>query len=168
MKLRPHYKFELQNVHSEKASMDIFIKAKETSPDLEIIKTKKILQFYIPKKERKLWTPYLAVSFEDTEKGVIVRGNIGPEEKIWVPFIFLYAVLIFLICAVLIYGFVHLSLGYSGEILWLIIPMVLSLSGLYLFSYLGQRKSSHCVLVFHNLLHRTFIYHSASMIYELK
>lgn len=168
MKLRPRYKFELDNVNVRQAGIQIYEKSQELSPDLEILKAGQNMHFYIPKKERKIWTPYLAVTFEETESGVIVRGNIGPSEKIWLPFIFLYGSLITAILFITIYGFVQLNLGHSANALWFLIPLIFGLGGFYLFSYLGQRKSSHCVLTFHNLLHRSYSENATSFVLETK
>jgi len=168
MKLRPRYKFMLDNTTVRQAAIDIYEKSKELSPELEMKKTQSIIHFFIPKKERKLWTPYLAVSFENTEEGAIVKGQIRPQEKIWLPFKFLYGGLVLSILAVIIYGSIQINLGHSSDTLWLLVPMIVSLFGLYLFSFLGQRKSAHCVLVFHNLLHRTYPQREESLIPEPK
>ena len=168
MKLRPRYKFILDNIDSQEAARIVFKKSMELSPELEVKKSKNVIHFYIPKKERKLWSPYLSVTFEGSEEGVIVRGNIGPSEKIWLPFIFLFGCLITSILFLTIYSFVQLNLGHTTNAFPLLIPLILCLGGLYLFSFLGQRKSSHCIFIFHNLLHRTFGNTKIPLSFEIK
>ncbi|MBN2746319.1 MAG: hypothetical protein JXR34_06310 [Bacteroidales bacterium] len=157
MKLRPKYRIELENIYGDEVQDLILKELKKKFPTLETETTPYYLHIFIPEKDRKLWTPFLAITFEDVEHGVIIRCSIGPSGKIWLPFAFVYSFLAVVILFVSIYGLTQVSLGHDASILYSLIPMLGGAAGMYLFSYLGQKKSSDSINLFNQILEGLFL-----------
>lgn len=168
MKLRPKYRIEVDNFNAQDARKVLHEKIKEEKADFEIQSNEYYLHIYMPENERKIWTPYMAITFEEIEPGVIVRANIGPSGKIWLPFWFVYSFLSVAILFVSIYGLTQLSLHHPASILYSLIPMFLIISGMYLASYIGQKKSANCIIVFDRILNNAFKKVPSLVSFELK
>lgn len=168
MKLRPRYKIEIDNISVEDARILILESIKLENIDFEVQSNEYYTHIYMPDNERKIWTPYMAITFEEVESGVIIRASIGPSGKIWTPFAFVYSALSVAILFVSIYGLTQISLKHSAEILYSLIPMGFLLAGMYLSSYLGQKKSSNCIIVFNRILHISFKNHPSLTSFNLK
>ncbi len=166
MKLRPKYRIELENIYADEANDIILEGLRKKFPELVTESTPYYLHVFIPEKDRKLWTPYLAITFEEVEHGVIIRCSIGPSGKIWLPFAFVYSFLAVVILFVSIYGLTQVSLGHDASILYGLIPMLLVAAGMYLFSYLGQKKSIDTILIFNQLLEGLFLGKPQTLVFK--
>lgn len=168
MKLRPRYRIEVDNLKSEEARSEIMKAIKQENVEFEIESTPYYLHVYMPTEERKLWTPYMALTFEDVEPGCIIRASIGPSGKIWLPYAFVYSAIGVAILFVAIYGLTQLSLNHSANILYSLIPLFAMVIGMYMISFLGQKKSSSCILIFDRILKNAFEQTSNLISFELK
>lgn len=101
------------------------------------------VSIYPSAKERHYWSPYFSLSMEVNEEGqnlTKVSGIYGPAPEVWTLFIFFYGIIGLALLIVLVVGFANLSIGESGQILWLVPIFLMALSSMYLVSYYGQRK----------------------------
>lgn len=168
MKLRPRYRIEVDNLNSDEARAIIQKAIEKENMPLEVESTPYYLHVFMPENERKLWTPHIAITFEDREPGCIIRANIGPSSKIWLPFMFVYMFLAVAILFVLIYGFTQVSLNQQATILYSLIPMGAIVAGMYLMSYLGQQKSASCLIIFRRILQNSFENYPSLVSFDLK
>jgi hypothetical protein len=168
MKLRPWYKIEVDNMTSKQARTLIKEKINLENLNFEVQSNEFYLHLYMPIEEKKLWTPYLAITIEEVEQGVVIRAHIGPAAKIWLPFVFFYTGISVAMLFVAIYGLSQISLNNSPKILFSLIPMVLLMGGMYLMSYLGQQKSSNCIIVFDRILRQAFEKHPNLTLFQFK
>jgi hypothetical protein len=168
MKLRPRYRIEVDNLKSEEARSEIMAAIEGEKVNFKLESTPYYLHVYMPEEERKLWTPYMAITFEDVEPGCIIRASIGPSGKIWLPYAFVYSAIGVAFLFVAIYGLTQLSLNHSAHILYSLIPLSLLVIGMYMVSFLGQKKSSSCILIFDRILKNSFNKTSNLIAFELK
>lgn len=166
MKLRPRFRYEIDNLHSSQARNMILDQISQSNQKFEVVSNDYYLHIFLPKGERKLWTPHLSVTFENQEPGVIIRANIGPHSSIWMPFAFLYSAIGTAILFIAIYGLTQISLSHQAPILWLLIPLFAAMGAMYLTSYIGQRKSAHCIDVLKPLVEEIFASHPNLVVLE--
>lgn len=166
MKLRPRYKIEIDKINSSEAKKLLKESISNEKISFEIQANEFYFHIYMPEDERKVWTPYMEVTFEEVEYGTIIRASIGPAARIWLPFNFLYSFLTLSIIFATIYGFIQLNLGYQATMFYSLIPLFITMAGLYLMSYLGQKKSSHCIIVFDRILSLAFKNHPQRTLFK--
>ena len=109
-------------------------------------------KLFIPSGDQHYWSPHLSVSFEEEEKGTMLRGLYGPRPAVWTMFIFFYAFIGFAILIIGILGSSYLSLGKSGAILWLIPVLCVIFLTLYLVSYFGQKLGHDQMVILHHFM----------------
>ncbi len=110
------------------------------------------VEMFIPEDERRIWSPWLSVSAEDSNEGSTLRGRFGPHPHVWTWYLF---------CAFgLAFGcLVGVSFGYAQWALertpWALLSLpfcLLAGAGLYGVSLLGQRLGAdHIVRLRHAL-----------------
>ena len=108
----------------------------------------------IPHVNQHYWSPYLSLSFEETQEGTMIRGHYGPRQTVWTMFVFFYAVIGFAVMIVLILGTSYISLGKSGAILWLVPVLMLVFLSLYLVSYFGQKLGHDQMVTLHHFIEK--------------
>lgn len=110
---------------------------------------------FIPSEEQHFWSPQLTLSVDEIPNGCSLRGLYGPRPEVWTMFVFFYAVIGFAILIISIFGFSNLSLGNSGNILWLLPVLVLIFLSLYVTAYLGQKMGHDQMIVLHTFVEET-------------
>jgi hypothetical protein len=100
-------------------------------------------EFFVPEKERRVWSPYLTVQLERLGRGSLLRGRFGPHPEVWTLFMFLSFALGFLAVLGLMLGFVQWQSDMPTWGFWGSYLGVPGLVGLYLVSTVGQRLSAH-------------------------
>lgn len=108
----------------------------------------------IPHANQHYWSPFLSLSFEETDSGTKIRGRYGPRQTVWTMFVFFYAIIGFAIMMVLILGTSYLSLDKSGAILWLVPVLIVVFLTLYLVSYFGQKLGHDQMVTLHHFVER--------------
>jgi hypothetical protein len=91
---------------------------------------------------RKLWSPRLNVTLEDTHVGATLWCQFAPYPQVWTGFVASYAALAFLGLSGAMYGMAEVSLGRTP---WgLLVPLVTGTiaAGLYGATFVGQGLAS--------------------------
>ena len=99
--------------------------------------------FFVPEKERRLWSPYLSVQIENRAGGSLLRGRFGPHPEVWTLFMFLYAIVGFGTIMGLLLGFVQWQSGMDPWGFWGAYVGIPGLGLLYAISAVGQKLSAH-------------------------
>ncbi|CAG5077232.1 hypothetical protein [Parvicella tangerina] len=87
-KIRP--RFRLKTSLSKEEIMMIIHQHGEADETVVNSKYDRFIKLTIPKKDRHYWTPVLSLSFDQEEDGTLIRGLIGPNDKVWTMFNFFY------------------------------------------------------------------------------
>lgn len=105
--------------------------------------TYRYVNIYPSAKERHYWSPHFSLSMEVNEgdqNHTKVSGIYGPAPEVWTMFVFIYGVIGLCSIIVTVVGLANLTIGESGQILWLVPLFLIGFSTMYLVSYFGQRK----------------------------
>jgi hypothetical protein len=97
------------------------------------------LELRMPEEERRYWSPHLSLVIDAEDDGSIVaEGRFGPHPHVWTLFVALYAHVIFLAIAAVMYGLSQWLVGQDPWALWGI-PLSLALTVIvYLSAFYGQ------------------------------
>ncbi len=87
-KIRP--RFRLKTTLGMDEIMNIIHQHGEADDTVVNSKYGRFIKLTIPKKERHYWTPVLSLSFDQEKDGTLIRGLIGPNDKVWTKFMFFY------------------------------------------------------------------------------
>jgi hypothetical protein len=87
-KIRP--RFRLKTSLDKDEIMDIIHGHGEEDETVVNSKYDRFIKLTIPKKDRHYWTPVLSLSFDQEKDGTLIRGLIGPNDKVWTKFMFFY------------------------------------------------------------------------------
>lgn len=107
---------------------------------------------YLPAEEQHFWSPQISMTIEDTDEGSEISGLFGPRAEVWTMFVFLYAVIGFLILVISVIGLSNVSMNESGLILWLVPILVIIFLSLYLGAYFGQKLGYNQMVTLHEFL----------------
>ena len=110
---------------------------------------------YLPKVEQHYWSPQLTLSYEESEKGTLIRGLYGPRPAVWTMFIFFYSLIAFAFIVISVIGFSNFSLGHSASILFVVPILFMTFLTLYFVAYCGQRLGHDQMLTLHGFLEET-------------
>lgn len=87
-KIRP--RFRLKTSLSQEEIMNLIHEHGEADETVINSKYGRFIKLTIPKAERHYWTPVLSLSFDQEKDGTLIRGLIGPNDKVWTMFSFFY------------------------------------------------------------------------------
>jgi hypothetical protein len=104
------------------------------------------------KADQHYWSPQLAITIEETERGSLMRGLYGPKPSVWTMFVFFYSVIGFAALIVSMIGLSFWSLGKETTILWLVPLLILLFLSLYLVAYLGQKFGHKQMIHLHHFV----------------
>jgi len=108
------------------------------------------LNLKIPRDQQHFWSPQLALTFETTEEGTIVRGLYGPNPTVWAIFFFGYIAVGILSSVAGMWGLARWNLGMSHEILW-VLPFLGAIGlALYIIGQLGQKIGAEQMFTLHH------------------
>jgi hypothetical protein len=93
----------------------------------------------IPERERHLWSPCLHLEFRAADHGTVVHGLVGPHPNLWTMFAFFYGTLLSAAFFGVMLGIAQLMLHRPPWGMWVTIPVLGAVAGLYWISQLGQR-----------------------------
>lgn len=101
-------------------------------------------------KSQHIWSPQLHLTFEKSDKQVIVRGLYGPNPTIWAFFFFGYVATGILSLFIGMWGLSLYTLGNDASILWVIPGLSLVALVLYLVSQTGQKLGAQQMFDIHH------------------
>jgi len=143
MKLRPKYVKHIEKSVDE--TKDLLVhRLKNTKNQLRCeVYNSHILVKY--KEElHKIWSPQINITFQKEENKTIIRGKIGPSGDIWLVFVFFYFFFALLFFGAISFTLIQISLKHSYSIsLYVALFGFIAVLGMYLISYIGQRKSKN-------------------------
>jgi hypothetical protein len=105
---------------------------------------------YIPRKDQHYWSPQLNLTFEETEKGCVLRGLYSPRPAVWTMFVFFYAIIALAVLFIGVLGLSYLMLNKPAAILWLVPVLILIFLSLYLVAYFGQKLGEKQMIILHD------------------
>jgi hypothetical protein len=92
----------------------------------------------VPDEARRYWSPHLSLVIDDDDGALVAEGRFGPHPHVWTMFVALYAHVIFLAIAAVMYGLSQWLVGQDPWALWGI-PLALLLTAIvYLSAFYGQ------------------------------
>ncbi len=112
---------------------------------------------FIPQEQQHYWSPQLSLSFEELEKGTLIRGLFGPRPQVWTMFVLFYATIGFAALIVLIFGLSYWSLGKSTAILWWVPVLAVLYLSLYLVAYFGQKLGKDQMVILQKFIDKILI-----------
>lgn len=107
---------------------------------------------YIPHEDQHYWSPQLNLTFEETEKGSLIRGLYGPRPVVWTMFVFFYSVIALAVLFIGVLGLSYAMLGKSTVILWLEPVLILIFLSLYLVAHFGQKLGEKQMIILHDFI----------------
>ena len=136
-RIRPHFDFEFRETPD--AVMERLRERLPQCPRCTGVSKGSHAELFVPKSERKIWSPWLSVTAEIDHNQTVLRGRFAPHPSVWTWYLFCSFGLAFGLL-------VGLSLAYAQWATetapWglLAIPICLVLGGLLFFaSQIGQR-----------------------------
>jgi hypothetical protein len=106
----------------------------------------------IKKENQHYWSPQLNLTFEEEERGCLVRGRYEPHPNVWTLFVLLYLAISILILFVAILGLTRINLGIEAKILWLLPILAATAAGMYLVSQIGQKLGAEETFDIHHFV----------------
>jgi hypothetical protein len=100
------------------------------------------VELFVPENERRIWSPWLSVSVEDSQHGSMLRGRFGPHPHIWTWYLFCAFGLGFSVLVGLTLGYAQWAIESTPWALLLVPASLLAAAALYSLSLLGQRLSA--------------------------
>jgi len=104
---------------------------------------------YIPRKDQHYWSPQLNLTFEETEKGSVLRGLYSPRPTVWTMFVFFYSIIGLGVLFIAVMGLSYLMLGKPAAILWWVPVLLLIFLSLYLVAHFGQKLGEEQMIILH-------------------
>jgi hypothetical protein len=105
---------------------------------------------YLPRKDQHYWSPQLNLTFEETEKGCVLRGLYSPRPAVWTMFVFFYAIIALAVLFIGVMGLSYLMLDKPAVILWWVPVLILLFLSLYLVAYFGQKLGEKQMIILHD------------------
>ena len=108
------------------------------------------MRFFILPEEQHYWSPELNISFEEHEKGTLVRGLYGPKPNVWALFFYGYAVLGILALFATMWGMALLTMNKNAWPLWIVLGLAISAGILYMVAQTGQKLGAEQTFTLHH------------------
>ncbi len=105
---------------------------------------------YIPHKDQHYWSPQLNLTFEETEKGSVLRGLYSPRPAVWTMFVFFYALIGLAVLFIGVLGLSYIMLDKPATILWLVPVLSLIFLSLYMVAHFGQKLGEKQMITLHH------------------
>ena len=102
----------------------------------------RFIKLTIPRAERHYWTPVLSLSFDQEKDGTLIRGLIGPNDKVWTLFSFFYFGVGFLGIVGSVFALVQWQL-YDTFAYIFIIPLSVALISTIFYTAKFGKKQAH-------------------------
>lgn len=150
-KIRPRFKFRSRYSLSEIVDRITIGIHDDKAPCKARIVHDHIVLFF-PTNKQHYWSPQLSLSIEEEEQGSLIRGLYGPRPSVWTMFVFFYSFIAFAILFVSIFGFSYMSMGRSGNVLWLIPVLIIIFLSLYRVSSTGKKLGKDEMRTLHKFL----------------
>lgn len=100
------------------------------------------IEFSIAPAQRRFWSPHLSIQISPLAAGSQLYGRFSPRPEIWTMFMAIYGVVLILMFAAAIYGYVQWMLG-SAPWAFILLPAGAALiGGLHAASLIGQNLSA--------------------------
>jgi len=87
-KIRP--RFKLETPEKKEDIMRMISDHAIDDPTITHSTYTRFIKLSIPNKDQHYWSPVLSLSFDQRKDTTIIRGVIGPKDKIWTMFMFFY------------------------------------------------------------------------------
>lgn len=139
-KIRPRFRLKTSLLQEE--IMELIHQHGEMDASVINSKYDRFIKLTIPKKDRHYWTPVLNLSFEQEEDGTLIRGLIGPNDKVWTKFMFFYGATGTLGTIGSIFALVQWQLHNTLAYLF-IIPLTIALLSTIFFTAKFGKKQAH-------------------------
>ena len=144
-RIRPRFRLESELTVKE-IQIKIFEYLKKDSVACEGEYAGNLVTIKVPKEQRNLWSPQLALSIDEEEgQKTAIRGLFGPDSTPWIIYAALYAAIGTAILFFTIFGLAQVNMGEEAPILWTLIPLWGGAIGMYMVSRYGQRRNAHQV-----------------------
>lgn len=101
----------------------------------------RFIKLTCPKKDRHYWTPVLSLSFEQEKDGTLIRGLIGPNDKVWTMFSFFYFATGFIGVVGSIFALVQWQLHDTLAFIFIIPLTIALLSTIFYTSKFGKKQA---------------------------
>ena len=108
------------------------------------------LRLFILPEEQHYWSPQLSVSYEEHEKGTLVRGLYGPKPNVWALFFYGYAVFGILAMFASMWGLALLTMDKNAWPLWIVLGLAIATGALYMIAQTGQKLGAEQTLTLHH------------------
>jgi hypothetical protein len=106
---------------------------------------------HINESEQHYWSPQLSFSFEETpDHHTIIRGMYGPQQKVWLSFMFGYALSSLGIFFISMFGLARYYLGLDAQILWVIPVLFGVIVLLWFMAQFGQKVGAEQTYQIHH------------------
>lgn len=99
-------------------------------------------EFFIAPAQRRFWSPHLSIQISPLDSGSQLYGRFSPRPEIWTMFMAIYGVVLILMFAAAIYGYVQWMLGAAPWALILLPAGTVVIGGLHAASLVGQNLSA--------------------------
>ncbi len=149
-KIRPN--FELPATDDKQVVMNRLRDRLDECPLCTGVSVGRHVELFIPEDERRIWSPWLSVSAEDSKNGSTLRGRFGPHPHVWTWYLFCAFGLGFACLVGLSLGYAQWAIERTPWALFLVPACLLAGASLYAVSLLGQRLGAdHMLLLRHAL-----------------
>lgn len=113
------------------------------------------LNIIIHPKIHHFWSPQASINIEETEKGSIVRGIIGPKHNLWATFmvVYVFGIAGFLISAII--GYSYITMNKSGVMLYMSPIFLLIILANYLIIIAGKNLAKDQSLLIKKFISQT-------------
>ncbi|TWU47467.1 hypothetical protein Poly51_52670 [Rubripirellula tenax] len=127
------------------------------SPELQgmAVAASMCVDYKIEQQHRRFWSPHLSVQVSDTEAGSRLHCRFAPRPEIWTMFMAIYFVVLILMFAASIYGYVQ---WWMGDTPWTLVAIPIgaaTIAGLHVASLVGQNLSTDQMILLRDRLERT-------------
>ncbi|MDT8341049.1 MAG: hypothetical protein RQ751_06010 [Longimicrobiales bacterium] len=96
-------------------------------------------EIHLPDPEQRIWTPHLSLRLDHEHEGSSIFGRFAPRPGVWTFFMFLYALVVFLILFGATLGYVQWASNERAWGLWAVWAGIPVLGLIHLAAYVGQR-----------------------------
>jgi len=108
------------------------------------------LRLFILPEEQHYWSPELGISYEEHEKGTLVRGLYGPRPSLWAMFFYGYAIFGIMILFTSMWGLALLTMDKNPWPLWFVLVAVIGIALLYIIAQTGQKLGAEQTFTLHH------------------
>jgi hypothetical protein len=108
------------------------------------------LRLFILSDEQHYWSPQLGISYEEHEKGTLVRGLYGPRPSLWAMFFYGYAICSLIALFTGMWGLALFTMGKSAWPLWFVLIAAICAVILYLIAQTGQKLGAEQTFTLHH------------------